>query len=126
MTRTPPLTILLAEDDPSVRSLARTILTRSGYTVLEASDGDKAVELAAQHNGPIDLLLTDIAMPGTGGRALDARLTEMRPKLKTLFMSGDPTNAIVREGATVIMAPFLPKPFTQEMLVRAVRTVLDG
>lgn len=118
-------TILVVDDDRAVRALARAILSRAGYTVVEAPDAEAAIEVAEQHAGSIQLLLTDIKMPGKGGHALEEQLSQTLPKLKTLFMSGDPSNSLIRRGPTVVMAPFVPKPFTPEMLVRAVRAVLD-
>ena len=119
-------TILLVDDDPAVRSLARTILTRNGYSVLEAESGEDAIAVSGRHTGPIHLLLTEINMPGLRGHALEEQLAHARPKLKTLFMSGDPSNALVHRGPVVEMAPFVPKPFKPETLVRAVRAVLDA
>ena len=119
-------TVLLVDDDPAVRSLARTILTRSGYTVLDAASGEEAIALASQHTSQIHLLLTDINMPGLGGRALEELLVQARPRIRTLFISGDPSNALVHRGPVVEMAPFVPKPFKPDMLVRAVRAVLDS
>ena len=119
-------TILLVDDDQSVRALARAVLSRYGYAVLDASDADAAIQVADQHPSSIDLLLTDVNMPGLGGHALEEHLKQARPTLKTLFMSGDPTNTLVRRGPVVEMPPFVPKPFTPEMLVRAVRAVLDS
>lgn len=119
-------TVLVVDDDRAVRALARAILSRYGYSVVEAQDGEAAIALAEQDAGSIQLLLTDINMPGLGGHALEERLKQVKPTLKTLFMSGDPSNSLVRRGPTVAVAPFVPKPFTPEMLVRAVRAVLDS
>ena len=119
-------TILVVDDDRAVRALVRAILGRYGYSVVEAENGEAAIVVAEQDTGAIRLLLTDINMPGLGGHALEERLSQVRPKLKTLFMSGDPSNSLVRRGPTVAVAPFVPKPFTPEMLVRAVRAVLDS
>ncbi len=119
-------TILLAEDDPMVRNLAKTILERAGYTVLQAEDGEEAVALYGQHEGEVALLLLDVVMPGMGGRAVYERIREIRPDIPALFTSGYSENAIhtnfvLEDGLTL-----LPKPFAREALLRAVRKVLDG
>jgi CheY-like chemotaxis protein len=119
-------TILVVDDDAAVCGLIRSILGRHGYTVLQASDGENALTVADEYAGPIDLLLTDINMPGLEGHALDEKLLQTRPKLKALFMSGDPSKSLIRRGPVVAMPPFVPKPFTPDMLVRAVRAVLDS
>lgn len=118
-------TILLAEDDPAVRELARHILQGRGYTVLEARNGSEALQLAVHHPGPIHLLLTDVVMPGMHGKALATELSRMHPGLKVLFMSGYTDNAIVHHGVTEPHVAFLPKPFSHLSLVCKVRAVLD-
>ena len=97
-----------------------------GYTVLEAANGREALDRAAAFDGTIDLLLTDVIMPGMQGPALAERLAESRPSLKTLFVSGFPQDSIVREGVGDADVNYLPKPFSAEALSRAVRSVLDG
>ena len=118
-------TVLLVEDDPGVRALNRRILERCGYTVLEASDGDEAVRAAAGHAGPIHLLLTDVVMPGDGGRVVAERLVELRPELKVLYASGYTDDAVVRHGILSETMNFLQKPFTPAALAHVVREVLD-
>jgi PAS domain S-box-containing protein len=118
-------TILLAEDAPGVRSVARTVLTRHGYLVLEAPDGRSALDVAAAHNGIIHLLVTDVIMPEMSGRQLADRLRDLRPELKVLFVSGYTDDAIVRHGILEPGIWYLPKPFSPESLARKVREVLD-
>jgi CheY-like chemotaxis protein len=116
-------TVLLCEDEPDVRELAREVLEDYGYAVLEAKDGEEALERAAGHTGSIHLLLTDVIMPRMNGSELVARLTRERP-LKVLYMSGYTETAMIR--GSVPDAPFLQKPFSPLALARTVRAVLDG
>src|SRR4029077_16283058 len=81
-------TILIVEDEAALRELARELLDASGYKVIEAEGGEKAIELVERSETPIDLLLTDVVMPGMGGKQLAKRLTELRPELRVLYMSG--------------------------------------
>jgi PAS domain S-box-containing protein len=118
-------TVLLAEDEGPVRALARAVLEAHGYTVLEAADGRHALTAAALHAGPIHLLVTDLVMPGAGGRELAGRLREQRPGLKVLYLSGYTEDAVVRHGVLEAEADFLQKPFTREALARKVREVLS-
>ncbi len=118
-------TILLVEDEAGVRRLAREMLLRQGYTVLEAASGPDALELWSQHGGAIDLLVTDVVMPQMSGRELAERLREARPDLKVLYMSGYTNDVIARHGVLEAEVAFLQKPFAAESLGRKVRTVLD-
>ena len=119
-------TVLLAEDAGSLRAVARQILQRNGYTVLEAADGKSALDEAAGHEGPIHLLITDVIMPEMSGRQLAERLKDRRPELKVLFVSGYADDAIVRHGILEPGIAFLQKPFSPESLARKVREVLDS
>ncbi len=119
-------TVLLAEDAGPLRTVVRQILKRNGYTVLEAPDGKSALDKAAEHAGPIHLLLTDVIMPEMSGRQLAERLRARRPELKVLFVSGYTDNAIVRHGILEPGIAFLQKPFSPESLARKVREVLDA
>jgi two-component system cell cycle sensor histidine kinase/response regulator CckA len=118
-------TILIVEDEASVRVVVRQVLERLGYTVLDASDGGLALELAARHHGKIHLLMTDVVMPVLGGRQLTEQLTKLRPETKVLYTSGYTDDAVVRHGVLEAGIPFLQKPFTPDGLARAVRDVLD-
>lgn len=118
-------TVLLVEDNEQVRTLARTVLTRNGYTVIEAADAEETLRVVAQHGGPPDLLLTDVVMPGTSGRLLAQRLSEEYPDLNVLYMSGYTDDAIVHHGVLAPGVAFLQKPFTPATLTRAVREVLE-
>ncbi len=117
-------TVLLVEDDPAVRALARRALDRYGYRVLEASNGRDALELARRTRHPIDLLLVDVVMPELGGRRAAEQLLRTRPAMKVLYMSGY-AGSEERERAFEPGA-FLQKPFTPDALVRRVRELLDG
>jgi two-component system, cell cycle sensor histidine kinase and response regulator CckA len=119
-------TVLLVEDDPAVRALNRHVLAGCGYTVVEAGDGDEAWRAAVRHaGGPIHLLVTDVVMPGQGGRALAERLLERHPGLKVLYVSGYTDDAVVRHGVLREAMNFLQKPFTPTALAHRVREVLD-
>ena len=119
-------TVLLVEDQEDVLELAREVLRMRGYTVLAAAHPEEALRLAQEHAGPIHLLLTDVVMPGMSGREVAGRLRSRRPGMKVLYMSGYGDNAIVRGGDLAPGMPFLPKPFTGDLLVRTVREVLAG
>ena len=119
-------TVLLAEDEPAVRAIARQALERQGYTVLAAPSGADALALAAQHGATIHLLLTDVVMPGMSGRDLADRLTAQRPGIRVLYISGYTDNAIVRHGMLEPGLAYLQKPFRPDALVRKVREVLDA
>ena len=119
-------TILLVEDDPSVRTLVRDELRKLGYRVVEAKNGVDACLLATQRAGSFQLLLTDVVMPGMGGREVAQHLSAIKPDLRTLFMSGYLDDIGIMEGQEEGMSSFLQKPFTPEMLARTVRNLLDS
>jgi PAS domain S-box-containing protein len=119
-------TVLLVEDDPRVREVTRVALQRSGYVVLEAECGVRAIQLSEEHPGPIHLLLADVVMPGLGGRAVATAVRARRPDVKVLFMSGYTDDAVVRNGIIEGTDAFLHKPFTPLPLALKVRAVLDG
>jgi two-component system, cell cycle sensor histidine kinase and response regulator CckA len=116
---------LLAEDETSLRTLTRNTLELCGYKVLEAKDGVEALEVADAHDGTIDLLLTDMVMPGMGGRALAQELTRRRPDVRLAYMSGYTGQAVGSQGPIDPGSVFLLKPFTREMLTRKIREALD-
>ena len=119
-------TVLLVEDAAPVRSLARKGLQGYGYQVLEAADGPAALELSARHPGEIDILVTDVVMPGMSGRELAERLAPARPGMRVLYTSGYTDDAMVHQGVLRSGVAFLQKPFVPETLARKVREVLDG
>ncbi|HLZ08013.1 MAG TPA: ATP-binding protein, partial [Chloroflexota bacterium] len=118
-------TILLVEDEERVRDLARTALVGAGYRVLEAAGGESALRLIADSAQPIDLLVTDVVMPGLNGRQLAERLLEPYPAMKVLYVSGYTFDLVVRHGVFESGVAFLQKPFTPSSLTRKVREVLD-
>jgi PAS domain S-box-containing protein len=119
-------TVLLAEDEEQVRRMTRTILEMNGYRVLEASSGDEALATYKQHEGRIDLVITDVVMPQMSGRELAQSLEALRPGIKVLYVSGYTDDAIVRHGLLDAGIAFIQKPFTPEALSRKVREVLDA
>ncbi|MBM4134435.1 MAG: response regulator [Nitrospira sp.] len=118
-------TILLVEDEISIRSLTRTVLEEQGHTVLEAGDAVEAMSQSDQHRGPIHLLLTDVVMPGMNGFELASRLRSLRPEMKLFFMSGYMGGSAAQSGPKPEGAFFLEKPFLPETLERKVREALD-
>ena len=112
-------TILLAEDDRAVQALSAAILREHGYTVLTADDGEHALEVAAQHDGPIDVLLTDVVMPRLNGAQLSARLGTHRPATRVLYMTGYSGMPGLPDGR------ILQKPFTTDVILRAMRETID-
>jgi two-component system cell cycle sensor histidine kinase/response regulator CckA len=118
--------VLVVEDDDTVRGLTVLALSTYGYRVLEAGRGSVAIQLLEANPEPIDLLVTDVVMPGMSGRELAERLALIRPDLKVLFLSGYTDDAIVRHGILQEEVAFLQKPFTPTSLVRKVREVLDA
>lgn len=117
------LTVLVAEDDSRVRRAVTRALQRCGYRVLEAPTGEAALGLAAAFPEPIDLLLTDVVMPGCGGRVLADRLSAERPGLRVLFMSGYTADPLLRERVAA-GEPFLAKPFTVTQLTTRVSALI--
>src|SRR5467141_3804216 len=118
-------TILLAEDDPMLRPLAKGLLEKLGYTVIDAENAATALEAARNHAGPIHLLVADVVMPGASGRELARQLERTRPRTKVLYVSGYTDDAIVHHGMLEPGLHFLQKPFTPAALARKVREVLD-
>ena len=119
-------TILLVEDEDAVRGFAHRTLSDLGYTVLEAPNGTEALELAAAHTGSIQLLVTDIVMPGLQGVEFAELLTAARPRLRTLFVSGFTEHSGIHHAVTRPGVDYLPKPYSGESLALAVRAILDG
>ena len=118
-------TVLLVEDEPGVRQLVREMLHRLGYTILEAGGGAEALRIFDQHQGSIDLLLTDVIMPHMSGRELAERLRLLRPSLKVLFISGYTDDMLAHHGMLEPNVYLLPKPFAPDELARKMREVLD-
>ena len=119
-------TVLLVEDEDAVRMLGLEVLQRHGYSVLEVRSGKEAFQVSGRHKGSINLLVTDVVMPGMSGRELAERLAPYRPDMKVLYMSGHTDDAIVRHGVLEEKVAFLQKPFTPTVFLRKVREVLDG
>ena len=118
-------TVLLAEDEASLRNLTRDTLELCGYKVLGASDGAEALRMSDAYSGTIDLVLTDVVMPEMGGRVLVEKLLSRRPDIKVVFMSGYTGQGIGTPGPIAPNSTFLAKPFTREMLTRRIREALD-
>ncbi len=118
-------TLLLAEDEESVRTLTRRILESHGYTVLDAQNGLEAMEVARRYDRPIDLLVTDVIMPGMSGPKLAEEIRAARPEIKVLYMSGYTENALAPRGGLDPRTAFLQKPFSPIALAAKIREVLD-
>jgi PAS domain S-box-containing protein len=119
-------TILLVEDELVVRKLVAEILEANGYSVLQAADGPSALELLRRHTGPVDLLVTDVVMPGMSGPDVAGAVAAMRPGTHVLYISGYTDSSIGNHGALEPGIAFLQKPFNADVLTRKVREVLDG
>lgn len=118
-------TVLLVEDEEVVREMATEMLREYGYHVLEAKLPNEALILSAQHDGQIQLMLTDVVMPQMSGRDLAEQLAPLRPEMKVLYMSGYTDDAIVHHGVLEEGTAFIGKPFSIDALARKVREVLD-
>ena len=119
-------TLLVVENETAIKTLVQMALERHGYVVLTAESGSEALSLAAAHQGPIDLLITDVVMPDLRGPELAKRLLEQRPELATLFMSGYMDDALGEETSTEhVPADFIQKPFSPSALAARVREMLD-
>ncbi len=118
-------TVLVVEDMEALRGIIRRVLDLAGYVVLEAADGRSALEIARAHTGRIDLLLTDVVMPGLGGAEVARQMRELQPETRVLFMSGYTEGAISEHGLLADDVSLLDKPFTNDVLKRAVRRALD-
>jgi CheY-like chemotaxis protein len=119
-------TVLIVEDEPVLRDMARVILEECGYQILEASSGTEALEVWNRHASRIDLLLTDMVMPGgISGVDLAEKLLASRPQLRIVFTSGYAANEVNREVLAKTRARFLPKPYSHDELAHAVRDCLD-
>ena len=119
-------TVLVVEDEEGVRELVRHILVDHGYAVLTARHGRDAIQIAERYERPIDLLVTDVVMPEMGGGELVERLTELRPTLKVLYISGYTNDELLRRGVHGVETHFLHKPFTSEALKQRVREALEA
>lgn len=117
-------TVLVVDDEEMVRRLAVRILVTQGYHVLEAQDAEQAVRLLQRGSSRIDGVLTDVAMPGLGGRQLGETIARCWPPVKVLYMSGFPVSRMVNEGALDPTQPFIQKPFTAEQLARKIKELL--
>lgn len=119
-------TVLVVDDEPSVLRVASKVLRRDGYEILEALGGEEALRVADQHDGAIDLLLTDVVMPGLGGRELGERFRDLHPDTALLFMSGYTEDEVLLQGIRVAEVNYISKPFTVAGLREKVREVLNG
>ena len=119
-------TVLLVEDDSSVRAFAARALRGQGYKVLEASNGKEALQTAQEFTGEIHLILTDVVMPEMSGKELASQIEAARPGIKALFVSGFTSNAIIHHWVLDSSVFFLQKPFTADDLAHKVREVIDS
>lgn len=119
-------TVLLVEDEAAVRRATAEFLNLSGYKVLEAKDGQHAIEVARSHSGPIHIMVTDVVMPKMSGSQLAEQLLKDRPSVKVLFVSGYAEKTILQHGEIDLSAKFLQKPFTLKALGQKIRTILES
>lgn len=120
-----PETVLLVEDEDVVRNLCVQVLERLGYKVLYASNGAASIGIAQEYGDRIDLLMTDVVMPGMNGSELATRLVILHPETRVLFTSGYTDDAIVHHGVLDAGVSFIGKPYTPSALARKLREVLD-
>ena len=120
----PQRVVLVVDDEDGVRDIVCRALRAAGFRALEAAQGGEALELVAAGSEAVDLVITDVVMPGLDGRALGRRLGVSRPDLPVLYMSAYDVNDIFRRGSPSASAPFLQKPFTQEILLTQVEQLL--
>jgi DNA-binding NtrC family response regulator len=118
--------VLVVEDEEAVRRLAISVLERQGYKVLSAEGPMNAEAILVEYEGSIDLLLTDVVMPGGNGADLAARATALRPNLRVLMMSGYAQDALLERSPSEVLASLIEKPFTPDVLVARVRVALDS
>jgi DNA-binding NtrC family response regulator len=118
------LTLLIADDEPRLRKMMRRTLEAVGYRVIEAQSARHAIRIAQTHDGPIDLLLTDVVMPEMNGQALARQAVSYRPSLRVLFISGHAQDIVTGQGAVAPNADFLAKPFNPNSLVSSVQHCL--
>jgi CheY-like chemotaxis protein len=119
-------TVLLVEDELVIRSLVRNVLVTSGYAVIEAEDGERALEIFKTRAAEIDMIITDVVLPGAGGRDIVEAMSALRPGLPVLFMSGYTREVIDSHGALNPGLAFLQKPFSPDLLLSKVRELLDA
>lgn len=119
-------TILLVEDENAVRNIVRIVLTRFGYKVLEAANGNEALEVVRTYEQPIQVLLTDVVMPGMHGPEVARAIAHKMPEIRVIFMSGYVDDARTREGLADSTSSFIQKPFSSDDLAHKVRAVLDA
>ena len=119
-------TVLIAEDDRGVRDLLRLALSRFGYHTLVAASGEEALAIAAAHQGPLPILVTDVVMPRMSGPQLRDRLLAIRPETRVLFLSGYTDDEMIKRGVLEDGVQFLQKPFPPDVLARKVREILDA
>lgn len=118
------LAVLVVDDDPSVLQLVTAMLAREGFTVLEAYDATRALELCRQYHGPIHLLITDYSMPDMNGRELSSCIRSLRPNIRTIYTSGIGHDFVIQGSPLDYRFGYLQKPFTYEQLVDRVRDLL--
>ena len=118
-------TVLAVDDDPGILELLREALKPLGYTVLAAESGERAIEIAAEHKGKIDLLLTDVVLPGIKGQELAAQLVESCPEVNVLFMSGYLCPSMAHSAKGQGFEAFINKPFSTNALLRKIRNILN-
>jgi DNA-binding NtrC family response regulator len=117
--------VLVVEDETDLRSLVTKVLSEKGYKVLTAVDGQQALRIGKNRKGRIDLLLTDVVMPGMRGQQLAEELAKIYPQMHVVYMSGYTDNALMHAGSLEPGTIFLQKPFTPDVILRKVRSVLD-
>ena len=120
------ITVLLVEDEDSVRTVTRRILERDGFRVLEASSGIEGMAAARNSTGPIDLLITDVLLPDVGGGEVAREIVKAQPRIRVLYLSGFSNDTLIDQGIAPDPGNFIQKPFSSEVLRERIRNLLNA
>jgi two-component system cell cycle sensor histidine kinase/response regulator CckA len=121
-----PITVLLVEDEDSVRTVTRRILERDGFRVLEARSGSEGMAAAKSSTSPIDLLITDVLLPDIGGGEVAREIVKVQPQIRVLYLSGYSDETLIDQGIAAVPGNFIQKPFSSDVLRKCIRSLLEA